>query len=1129
MSQFSIRRSLPSDITAIMALVSDSVPLLKKSFPNFSNVSQIEEYIATSYLSLTCELQNEDQLEICGFVVFENGSDQLKERSFHEQFLPLQSNYKFSITNSIFMTFMHIEPLYLREVLPQVYSTVFTSYSLLDYILFIGKKGSSFPWIQQVSFTKITFENAQENSELLKLDIYAADRKHYVPKLRIRQARVEDNDDLTPLLSLKDLTNLPREGDFWLSEQLHNQNEERQILVAENTQNGQIVGVIYVVKSDRDGSDIMMQYELMELDGLFTVSQFEDLDREDDTSFRMQSFEIKMFFILPEFEDRSIDFIHASFQAFPNLNYGSIFLSFQESERSILEPFVITTPKLDVEVHEALHIISRSSFYDQLYVSTISSSEAPQEELFTNLLQLVPNDPEFHSNLNESLRNPNSSLRTIILKNQEEKVIGVAIAKDSFDQLHQFANTYNLEDFVNLKKYYSKEFSTNAGEIYHIYIDTLYSKHSNAFIRQILTECNISLLLYIPSNDPCRILNKELICLTERRHIESPSQVLLPLSRHPTFFITKTLLNEPKTEVHSRIVVIGASKTGLSFIKTLLMIPYIYFTSITLVSPDGIQDVSRDLQGNPDVFDSELFFGEDSTDFNNLQLRVLLNRPNITVVKDKLEEISRNTKIISCVGNQLIPFEVLILTASRLYKLPASLTELESFPQDGIYDLRNESSFYDDLKEYVEQVVMSPGNLGNIILYGNGYNVLYTAHALTKNFNIPTNRLTFVCPEGFSNLFNGDTYLEEKVSGQLSQLSVKVYSYFSVDNFDTDESGHLRRVIISNTPEIQLNRQYSSGEAKNLEKKLYEISCSLMINCQEMNVDKNLLVTFNHESLVFDGRLIVDPQFRTTDPSIYSAGSLAKFSRRFGVSQKMELSNAHELGEKMAFCTLNSSLGIDEFYQEHIAPHLTLIQTIPKFESNVTKCGLFVGGYRFFRSHVREYDPSECEVLYTDNNDRYIRFSIHRVSGIIQEITLYSKEILEENNIAFLVGLPSSYLSNMTIRFYEGLIKDFIQFLREDWALAIYCDDFKKYRKHTFEQITSLTPEVESFAKKVIEEVRNGEKYSWTEAEYELADSLPERFKDAVEQDLIQILDKMQNFDGHFGREVYYIPKVNDI
>lgn len=40
--------------------------------------------------------------------------------------------------------------------------------------------------------------------------------------------------------------------------------------------------------------------------------------------------------------------------------------------------------------------------------------------------------------------------------------------------------------------------------------------------------------------------------------------------------------------INTRVVVVGASDTGLSCIEKLLLVPYLHFASITLLSSDGL-------------------------------------------------------------------------------------------------------------------------------------------------------------------------------------------------------------------------------------------------------------------------------------------------------------------------------------------------------------------------------------------------------------------------------------------------------------------------------------------------------------------------------------------------------------
>lgn len=53
-------------------------------------------------------------------------------------------------------------------------------------------------------------------------------------------------------------------------------------------------------------------------------------------------------------------------------------------------------------------------------------------------------------------------------------------------------------------------------------------------------------------------------------------------------FTTKRLLSEAKIVKNARVVIVGASDTGISFAEALLSITYLQFTNITLVAPGGL-------------------------------------------------------------------------------------------------------------------------------------------------------------------------------------------------------------------------------------------------------------------------------------------------------------------------------------------------------------------------------------------------------------------------------------------------------------------------------------------------------------------------------------------------------------
>jgi len=76
-------------------------------------------------------------------------------------------------------------------------------------------------------------------------------------------------------------------------------------------------------------------------------------------------------------------------------------------------------------------------------------------------------------------------------------------------------------------------------------------------------------------------------------------------------FSTKRLLSEPKIIKNSRIVVVGASDTGISFVEALLSISYLQFSNITLISPGGLPHHHvPDKKGNLKAYSTSYTFEE---------------------------------------------------------------------------------------------------------------------------------------------------------------------------------------------------------------------------------------------------------------------------------------------------------------------------------------------------------------------------------------------------------------------------------------------------------------------------------------------------------------------------------------
>jgi len=94
-------------------------------------------------------------------------------------------------------------------------------------------------------------------------------------------------------------------------------------------------------------------------------------------------------------------------------------------------------------------------------------------------------------------------------------------------------------------------------------------------------------------------------------------------------------------------------------------------------------------------------------------------------------------------------------------------------------------------------------------------------------------------------------------------------------------------------------------QKKKRKKNEKEIECRVLITAGHRDVDQDVFTSIHNNGLVYNGRLIVDKNFQTTDPSIFASGSICEFSGRYkalsqGRPLRMDRYNGREMGSRLA-------------------------------------------------------------------------------------------------------------------------------------------------------------------------------------------------------------------------------------
>ncbi|XP_062518295.1 cilia- and flagella-associated protein 61-like [Corticium candelabrum] len=570
-----------------------------------------------------------------------------------------------------------------------------------------------------------------------------------------------------------------------------------------------------------------------------------------------------------------------------------------------------------------------------------------------------------------------------------------------------------------------------------------------------------------------------------------PSNRILQVQEpYALYHINKKLTLEPKITVNARIVVVGASDVGLSFLETLSFSPHLHFNNLTLISPQGLPWHSAP----DDILDNMLPQGYYSrTTHEHMSTMTWVN-----VVKGKMTAIDRENKVVTVMPGVQVAYDLLVLCCGKQFQMP--------LPQHGmtpnhVYVLNNEK----DCKIAIQAAKSK--NEGSIIVYGASIAAYTSIHALLS-LGIESHHVKLVQPPStYISCFN-DPSVDQKVKKALQELDVIVYENCKLVEWNDGhlvEGGDLQSVT------------FLQGENSVC------LECSIFICFDHMGVDYEAFKAINDCCLVFDGHLVVDADFCTSDCAIRAAGSLTKFSRRYHADQwSLGHFNSREVGQKLAFSVLRDYDPIAE--QKKTQADDKSPPVLPLFECSKVVTATLPGGLSYL--HVMPpaldtpFDVAKQHHHYgrdfvTDVLDAgYFRIQVDAFSRV-RQLTCLTKQHLDINNLVTLYNLNEKYLNSLVSRFDEGLISNFYSYFQEPWAVAIFHDRFSEFGMDLNQLVSSRSiPSVPSLKERVCGMLKNDLELPHSERTLLQSDYENSQMKKLAHQRLLSYL--------HYNR--YHLP-----
>ncbi|NXX77257.1 CFA61 protein, partial [Urocolius indicus] len=775
------------------------------------------------------------------------------------------------------------------------------------------------------------------------------------------------------------------------------------------------------------------------------------------------AFCIRLFCIDEEHETGSLDFLHYVFQLFPDKDFCVILVPHHVPEFYLIQSFVRAVPSCTSKFGHELYVFHRAGLIKSLNIRRATTNDILGVEMLIKTLSLnesILNDLKIFALAH---RDPDGIPGQAFVAEVLDQIVGISVIRDEMD-LEYIQSHYNVDDFINFNHHQQEEH----GHLYHFVLNPIFHHYTKHFLKEILRLAHKSSLYYpiYPQYVEGKFQNPCAHSLTSALHYMVPvrprRQIVYPLEelginapseqvskdqlRYSLNHINRKLLLESRTSVNTRVVVVGASDVGIAFLETLVFCPYLKFNNLTLISIHGLP--GKDLHDSKHrrfLMNSHCFNDED---YAQMSLCSWVN-----VVVGKMTGINRTAKYVVVSKEKKIPYDYLVLctgqqyqalspTGADLSKLPTNREVRSRWPQRYTGKVPSNHFTLNDSQDCLkaehwlkENVVNSEGN---VIVYGNTIDI-YTTIETLLSLGINGSRIHLVQPPLSSTVTClNNNQIESAVQEALSKAGVSVYCDSILAQWSEGAD-----------PDLITCAAFTTST------KPFQLQCSAFFSFAYRTVDYETFKAVNDACLLFDGRLVVDTEFRTNDASVRAAGPLTKYPRRYHADEWTHSNfSSKEIGFELAASMLNL---LDPTPKPFPKPAEDTERLIPMYKGCKVKGGVLPGGYHYLHISKPEIPiRMDLELSLCDHGmeiitgearlGNYFRMHVNKYS-MVDGITCFSKEPFPVSNYICLYGQHERLLNDLYYRWSEGQIKDLYSYFREPWSMAIYHDRFIGLKK----------------------------------------------------------------------------------
>ncbi|XP_068610237.1 cilia- and flagella-associated protein 61 [Brachionichthys hirsutus] len=1054
-----IRRSESADAQGIAGLVSPS------ALEAFGRVNVIQ-LLEKANLAVTVAGQQDEVLAHASF--FDHPAGGVAGQDQWEAFL--QQHFRAercTPLNTLFLQLFVARPNFAAAGVKEIMRTVFNTLTELEFIcLVIPGAGVPDPALEEL------FGPLQRRTRPgPACSAFSCPRGALCPRLHIRPARVEDHDDIMRVFEEQNPQEPFGAVEPGFLQLIETQDEERHAAVCES--DGVAVGFISV-STDVDVK-LLQDFELRELDGLYKPVEDDqtaaepgpeegggvqrcDSQQQDTQPPGLEwdgSNAFCIHFILTDkkHETRSIDFIPYLFRLFPDRDFCFISVPPLSLEFPFLQSFFRAPPRLALSAPPCqLYIVHRSVLSSRVEVRPAVAADRPGVSELVTRLRLKESLLQDLDRFYGTRRDPDGVPVQAFVVQVDSQVVGLLILRDEQDVDFLRAH-YNLENFI----YFSHHRYEEHAQILLFILQPSFQHFSKHLFKEVLRLAHKSCLYHrgYPAHHshqnsfihhldfvlhcavPVRPRRQIIYPLEELGINAPPRRITEQQAQFALSLISRKLTLEPKVTINARIVVVGASDTGLSFLEVLCFCPHLRFNNLTLISTHGFPS-----DGNQE----EAGFLSTSHAYSS---RVLAQLPllfRINVVTGKMVAIDRKSKHVLVSGGGKVAYDHLILCTGLQYQVPcppgAVLSRSGSRPAPSnlltLNDLHDCTAARRWLRDNFTELEE------NAIVYGNGVDVFTSVETLL-GLGIQGRRIHLVLTPLQPSVFHlGDAAIETALAAALEKVGVQVHQNCLLTQMNDGEEDPDPLTAVSFSTDSEPVR----------------LRCGVFLNLSNRGVDHDAFRSISGCFLVFDNRLVVDASFHTCDDAILGAGPLTKFSRYYHADEWSHANfSSTEVGQELAAMFLSL---LDPSQAPVGRPSPGEDRLIPLYTQAKVQGGKLPGGLNYLHvskpaatNQTPRVNELSHRVFVTGRVETGNYFSLHLDHyELVEELTCLSVKPLPVSNYLSLYGKHQQLLGQLSSCYHQGLIQDLYSFFGRSCFLAVYLDRFCDLEEE-LQQITS--------------------------------------------------------------------------